>query len=91
MQIDHDVTKKIITILHPGYVTTLLNRFNITTAVTKYNMQIPFSSYDLLDANPSSLSKQDQSLLMQIIGSLLLLSTRSRPYFYSCQLSIAIY
>jgi len=71
MQIDHDVTNKIITISQPGYVTTLLQRLNITTAVTKSNMQIPFSSYHLTDAYPSSLSKQDQSLFMYIIGSLL--------------------
>ena len=71
MQIDHDATNKIITISQPGYVTTLLQRFNITKAMTKSNLQIPFSSYDLTDANPSSLSKQDQSLYMQIIGSLL--------------------
>jgi hypothetical protein len=42
-------------------------------------LQIPFSSYDLMDANLFSLSKQNQSLYMQIIGSLLFLSTRSRP------------
>ena len=43
-------------------------------------MQIPFSSYDLTDANPSSLSKPDQSLFMKIVG-----------YLFSCQLSIPIY
>jgi hypothetical protein len=79
MQIDHDVPNKIITISQPGYINTILTRFNITKEVSKYPLQIPFSTYDLTDANPSSLSKQDQSIYMQIIGSLLFLSTRSRP------------
>jgi hypothetical protein len=79
MQIDHDVPNKIITISQPGYINTILTRFNITKEVSKYPLQIPFSSYDLTDANPSFLNKQDQSTYMQIIGSLLFLSTRSRP------------
>ena len=79
MQIDHDVPNKIITISQPGYINTILQRFNITKEVSKHALHIPFSQYDLTDNNPSSLSKQDQSLYMQIIGSLLFLSTRSRP------------
>ena len=47
--------------------------------MSKYPLQIHFSTYDLTDANPSPLSKQDQSIYMQIIGSLLFLSTRTRP------------
>jgi hypothetical protein len=80
VQIDYDVTNKIITISQPGYITTLLTRFNITKELMKSNLHIPFYSYDLTDADPSSPSKQDQSIYMQIIGSLLFLSTRSRPY-----------
>jgi len=79
MQIDHDVPNKIITISQPGYIKTILQRFNITKEVSKHALHIPFSQYDLTDDNPSTLSKQDQSLYMQIIGSLLFLSTRSRP------------
>ena len=33
----------------------------------------------MTDNNPISLSKQDQSVFMQIVGSILFLSTRSRP------------
>ena len=78
MQIDHDVPNK-TSISQPGYINTLLSLFNITKDMTKSTLQIPFSSKELTDANPSSLSKQDQSIYMQIISSILFLSTRSRP------------
>ena len=92
MQIDHDVPNKIITISQPGYINTILTRFNITKEVSKYPLQIPFLTYDLTDANPSFLNKQDQSIYMQIIGSLLfLIHTFKTRYIFPCQLSIPIY
>ena len=79
MQIDHDLTYKIITISQPGYVDTLSDKFYIDQKFSKSPSKIPFSHYDVTDDNPVSLSKQDQSLFMKIVGSLLFLSTRSRP------------
>jgi len=38
MQIDHDITNKIITISQPGYINTLLTRFNITKEMTKSSL-----------------------------------------------------
>ena len=78
MQVDHDLSNKIITISQPGYVATLLDRFQIDISSKNQN-RVPFSRYDITDDNPTLLSKQDQSLFMKIVGSLLFLSTRSRP------------
>jgi hypothetical protein len=76
--VDHDINNKIITISQPGYVATLLERFQIDNP-SKYPIRVPFSRYDIADDNPILLTKQDQSLFMKMVGSLLFLSTRSRP------------
>ena len=55
------------------------NKFHIDQKLSKSPSKIPFTHYDVTDDNPVSLSKQDQSLFMKIVGSLLFLSTRSRP------------
>ena len=78
MQVEHDLNNKIITISQPGYVATLLERFQIDIS-SKYPNRVPFSRYDIADDNPILLSEQDQSLFMKMVGSLLFLSTRSRP------------
>ena len=78
MQVEHDLTNKIITISQPGYVDTILDRFKIEVS-SKYPIRVPFSRYDIADDNPVPLSKQEQSLFMKMVGSLLFLSTRSRP------------
>jgi hypothetical protein len=78
MQVDHDINNKIITISQPGYINTLLARFQIDVS-SKHQIRVPFSRYDIADDNPVPLSKQEQSLFMQMVGSLLFLSTRSRP------------
>jgi len=71
MQIDYDINNKIITISQPGFVDTLLDRFQIDQTYSKSPSKIPFSHYDDTDENPKTLSKQDQSLFMKIVGSLL--------------------
>ena len=78
MQVEHDHNNKIITISQPGYVDTLLDRFKIEVP-SKYPLRVSFSRYDIADDNPAPLSKQEQSLFMKMVGSLLFLSTRSRP------------
>ena len=78
MQVDHDINNKLITI-SSGYVATLLERIQIDKISSKYPSKFPFSYYDIADEHPVPLSKQDLSLFMKIVGSLLFLSTRSRP------------
>ena len=68
MQVDHDITNKIITISQPGYIETILERFQIDKNISKYPSKVPFSNYDLADDHPMPLSKQEQSLFMKIIG-----------------------
>ena len=79
MHVEHDLNNKIITISQPGYVATLLDRFQIEEISSKYPLKVPFPRYDLADDNPVPLSKQEQSLFMKMVGSLLFLSTRPRP------------
>ena len=76
MQVDHDINSKIITISQPGYVETIIERFQIDTSTSKYPSKVTFSHYDIADDHPS---KQEQSFFIKIVGSLLFLSTRSRP------------
>jgi len=58
-----------------GYVaTSVLEHFNVNSTVNKYHLQIQLSSYDLTDVDLTSLLEQNQSLLMQILDSLLFLS-----------------
>ena len=74
MQVDHDLNNKItITISQP------IDRFQVDKISSKYPSNILFLHYDITYENPVTLSKQDQSLFMKIVGSLLFLSTRSRP------------
>jgi len=89
MQID--INNKIINISQPGYVDTLLNRFHVDQNFSKSPSKIPVSHYDVTDENLITLSKQDQSLFMKIVGSLLFLSTRSRPDISFRQLSFPIH
>jgi len=70
------INQKNITILNQ---VTCLERFHIDQKLLKFPPKISFCSYDLTDDNPISLSKQDQSLFMKTVGSLLFLSTRSCP------------
>ena len=56
-QVDHDLNNKIITISQPGYVATILDRFNINKISSKYPPKVPFSHYDIADDHPVPLSK----------------------------------
>ena len=58
---------------------TILERFQIDKSTSKYPSKVPFSHYDIADDHSIPLSKPEQSLFMKIVGSLLFLSTRSRP------------
>ena len=62
MTVDHDINNKIITISQPGYVETLLDRFQVDKISSKSPSKIPFSHYDITDENPVPLSKQDHHL-----------------------------
>ena len=79
MQVDHDINSKIITISQPGYMETILERFQIDKSTSKYPPKVPFLHYDIADDHPMPLSKYEQSLFMKIVDSLLFLSTLSRP------------
>jgi len=59
MQVDHDINTKIITISQPGYVETILDRFQIDKSSSKYPSKVPFSNYDIADDHPVPLSKKD--------------------------------
>ena len=79
MQVEHDIKNKIITISQPGYVESILERFQINQNSSKLPSKVPFSNYDIDDTQNIPLSKTEQTLFMKIVGSLLFLSTRSRP------------
>jgi len=79
MQIFRDRSAKLISLSQPGYISTLIQKFKIDiTSKTSYPT-CPMSSSDLLDPSPIYLSPSEQSLYMKIVGSVLFLSTRSRP------------
>jgi hypothetical protein len=79
MQIHQNKENKIITLSQPGYIDLLLNKFHIDPTKSHEYPTTPMSSNDMLDPTPEPLSPTQQSLYMQIVGSLLFLSTRSRP------------
>ena len=84
MQMDHDVTYKIITISQPGYVDTLSVSFHVDQNFSKSPSKILFSHYNVTDDNPISLSKQDQSLFIKIVGSLLFLISHFTSIIFPC-------
>ena len=79
MQIFRDRSSKLISLSQPGYISTLMDKFKIDVTSNKSYPLSPMSSSDLLDPTPIYLSPLEQSLYMKIVGSVLFLSTRSRP------------
>jgi hypothetical protein len=84
MQVTHQRDSKIVTLSQPGYIDQLMSKFQISVE-TSTNPTIPMSPTDFSDPIPIPLTQAQQTLFMQIVGSLLLLSTRSRP---DCKLFI---
>jgi len=56
-----------------------MSRFNIKTSSTTHFPNAPTSTSDLNDPTPILLTPLQQKLSMKIVGSVLFLSTRSRP------------
>jgi len=79
MQIYRDRSAKLISLSQPGYISTLMEKFKIDISSKSSYPTCPMSSSDLLDPSPIYLSPLEQSLYMKIVGSVLFLSTRSRP------------
>ena len=79
MQIFRDRSAKIISLSQPGYISTSMEKFKIDIYSKTSYPNCPMSSSDLLDPSPIYLSPLEQSLYMKIVGSVLFLSTRSRP------------
>jgi len=79
MQIHQNEEDKIITLFQPGYIDLLLTKFHIDSTKSNEYPTTPMSSNDMTDPTPDPLSADKQSQYMQIVGSLLFLSTRSRP------------
>jgi hypothetical protein len=79
MQLIIDRPAKTITLEQQGYIDHLISRFNIDTTKVLTFPNTPMSSNDMIDHAPEKLSITEQTLYMQIVGSLLFLSTRSRP------------
>ena len=69
----------IILIFQPGYIESILDKFQVLSSVPIIPSALPMSSTDMIDDNPVPSLKQDQQLFMQLVGCLLLLSTRSCP------------
>jgi hypothetical protein len=71
---------KSISLSQPGYISTLISRFNKDLFQQSHPTPIqPMTISDMSDPTPITLSQSQQSIYMQIVGSLLFLSTRSRP------------
>jgi hypothetical protein len=79
MQISRNRISKTISLSQPGYISTLMEKFNIDINSSNSYPTCPMSSSDIIDPSPIYLSPLEQSLYMKIVGSVLFLSTRSRP------------
>jgi hypothetical protein len=79
MQLTVNKQLKLITLEQQGYIDHLINRFKIDITNKDILPITPMSSSDSIDPTPEQLSLSQQTLYMQIVGSLLFLSTRSRP------------
>jgi hypothetical protein len=79
MQISRNRPSKTLSLSQPGYILNLMSRFNIDTTTTIHYPNSPMSSSDMIDPTTIPLTPVQQSLYMRIVGSVLFLSTRSRP------------
>jgi hypothetical protein len=79
MQISHNISARTISLSQPGYITNLMTRFNIDINSSTSFPTTPMSQLDMQDPLPVPLTPSQQKIYMQIVGSVLFLSTRSRP------------
>jgi hypothetical protein len=80
MQITRNLNTRCISLSQPGYISALISRFNPDISQSTSTSPItPMSITDMTDPTPIQLTPQQQSNYMQLVGSLLFLSTRSRP------------
>jgi hypothetical protein len=79
MSISRDRDNKIISLSQPGYIDSILSKFNITPLSPDKLPSTPMLPSDLIDDLPIPLTPQQQTLYMKIVGSLLFLATRSHP------------
>jgi hypothetical protein len=79
MQITRDRSNKSLSLSQPGYISQLMSKFNVNTTSTTHYPNSPMSPTDINDPIPTPLTPSQQKLFMQIVGSVLFLSTRSRP------------
>ena len=82
MQISRDRTNHTISLSQPGYIAHLMSRFNINLSNLLHYPNIPMTIGDMSDPTPVPLSQSQQKIFMQLVGSVLFLSTRSRPDIY---------
>ena len=68
-----------MSISQPGYIVNIMTRFGINTTSSTSFPTTPMSQLDMQDPLPVPLSPSKQKTFMQIVGSILFLSTRSRP------------
>ena len=79
MQITRDRSNKSLSLSQPGYISQLMSKFNVNTTSPRHYPTSPMSPTDINDPIPTPLTPSQQKLFMQIVGSVLFLSTRSRP------------
>ena len=79
MNVTRNRSTKCVSLSQPGYISSLMSRFQVKTSSNSSNPTCSMSSLDLQDSNNIPLTPSQQKLYMQIVGSLLFLSTRSRP------------
>jgi len=79
MQIFRDRSAKLISLSQPGYILNLMEKIKIDIYSKISFPTCPMSSSVLLDPSPIYLTPLEQALYMKIVGSVLFLSTRSRP------------
>ena len=79
MHVTRNRDLKSISLSQPGYISSLMSRFQIQPSSTVSYPICPMSPIDFQDSTNIPLTPSQQKLFMQIVGSLLFLSTRSRP------------
>ena len=79
MQFSHNISSRTISLSQPGYIVNLMTRFGVDTSSTTSFLTSPMTQLDMQDPLPVPLTPSQQKNYMQIVGSILFLSTRSRP------------
>ena len=79
MQISRNRDNKTISLSQPGYIESILSKFNTNPCPNDKLPTTPMMQSDLIDDLPTHLTPSQQTLYMKIVGSLLFLATRTRP------------